>query len=473
MSTFSFKEMLELRKAQNQKKKLAQQKSKPSTITESNSSKSDSAHLEDDKMPSLSGTSTLEKLRRLEAARNQFNVPLNPPKPALHPKASQGGIKTIAICLIIVDKLHNEEIWREWIEQGDRASKDKDNDSPFRAQLYIHAKYPNRITSAWVRERTLSKTYSPEWNSPEVIRAMLAVLEDALRDKTCQRFVFGTESCMPIYNLHTAGSLLMAYDKSWMNAFHRSKNPFEEATCFKAVDSSIIPQTSVWKSIPGWIMLCRRHAKLLFDLPHALGEDLVAAWGKGQYREGGSNVWAPEEVYFPTLLALLGYLRDGGEVEGENEDQVRRKSVTYAEFKRQGDANPIAYPALTNTLLKNFRIAGAVFARKFGSGACTLEHWKFMMDTVKPPTWALEISGEIETISVVPISMSSVISTSSSNNNGNSSVNTTVTTTKTDETLPVSKPEVVVKTNIEEKNLEIKKDEKEKEIEPPNKRIKA
>jgi len=56
---------------------------------------------------------------------------------------------------------------------------------------------------------------------------MLAVLHEALKDQTCAKFVFGTESCLPIYPLRRAGELLLADGASWLNAFHRAKNPFE------------------------------------------------------------------------------------------------------------------------------------------------------------------------------------------------------------------------------------------------------
>jgi hypothetical protein len=32
-------------------------------------------------------------------------------------------------------------------------------------------------------------THSPEWNSPEVIRAMLSVLTEAVKDENCERYV--------------------------------------------------------------------------------------------------------------------------------------------------------------------------------------------------------------------------------------------------------------------------------------------
>ena len=321
----------------------------------------------DELLPLLEGSSTLEKLRKLEFSRNKFNIPKIP---TTKTTKKDNTIRTIAICLVIVDTLHNEQIWRRWIENGEN----NDGTSPYRARLFIHAKYPEKV-SKWARQYTLNDTFLPEWNSPEVIRAMLAVLETALKDRSCERFVMGTESCLPIYPLHQAGELLFAEDKSWLNAFNVPKNPFERDRAFRAVDPSVIPASSVWKSIPGWVLFCRRHAAQLVQIPRMCGDaDLVRAWGPpGQWHPGSSGVWAPEEVYFPTMLALLGFLRAEG---GGRTDQVKRQRVTFAEFAKPGDANPIAYTSLTATLVQRFRREGCVFARKFGRGAVSVEEWE-------------------------------------------------------------------------------------------------
>ena len=106
---------------------------------------------------------------------------------------------TIAICLVIVDELHHEEIWKWWLGDGigtkeeedrslnDSSSNMQENELParsscsclppatapqsadpsqsvanesvnkrrFNARLFIHAKYTDRIKSPWVRARTL------------------------------------------------------------------------------------------------------------------------------------------------------------------------------------------------------------------------------------------------------------------------------------------------------------------------------
>ena len=94
------------------------------------------------------------------------------------------GPRRIAICLVIVDKLIHEDIWRRWVESSDEE---------YSAELFVHAKHPAAITSAWARARVLPGSFRPEWNSVEVVRAMLAVLQAAVRDPAhYDRFLFGT-----------------------------------------------------------------------------------------------------------------------------------------------------------------------------------------------------------------------------------------------------------------------------------------
>ena len=94
--------------------------------------------------------------------------------------------RSIVICLVIVDCLHHEEIWKEWISESTSVGCE------YSADLIIHAKYPEKIKSNWVKMRTLEKSFRPEWNSVEVVRAMMALLEKAVQDKHCGRIVFGT-----------------------------------------------------------------------------------------------------------------------------------------------------------------------------------------------------------------------------------------------------------------------------------------
>jgi hypothetical protein len=362
----------------------------------------------------LEGNSVKEKLSKLLFARESST--LYPVATSLATKIPVSQQKTIAICLVIVDCLHHEDIWKEWIEQGNSSSE-------YKARLFIHAKHPEKIKSNWVQNQCLPLSYMPEWNSPEVVRAMLATLDAALDDPECGRIVFGTESCLPIYNLNDTGKFLYNDNKSWLDAFSNGKDNWERNNCFLSVKDNVIPIRAVWKSIPGWIMLTRYHAaeiniltkqslyltkdKIVTanctankplkgsipEIPQSgiLGTtsdaDLVKAWGPGgTWSENTPGVWAPEEVFFPTMLALLGYLRknnqNGGSTASTANDQVKRQMVTYATWKKKGDPNPIAYDNFTENMISDFRATGAVFGRKFNKDAVNVATWRTVISAV-------------------------------------------------------------------------------------------
>lgn len=138
-------------------------------------------------------------------------------------------------------------------------------------------------------------------------------------------------------------------------------------------------------------MVNRRHAEELIKLPSLVDperKDLVVAW---------NSVHAPEEVYFPTLLALLGFLRDDPNAthtvhrnSDENpfvkttNDEVWRRRVCYAEWKKKNDANPVGFPGLTVSLCNHFRRHGSIFARKFGENTVPVSQWRNVIRDATP-----------------------------------------------------------------------------------------
>ena len=172
-----------------------------------------------------------------------------------------------------------------------------------------------------------------------------------------------------------AGERLFEKEHSWLNAFHTPKNRYDGVHCFRKVRSDIIPNKSVWKCFPGWIALTRKHASDIVELPILVGADLVVAWGKGAFASNGNNVWAPEEVYFPTLLAILGYLRE------DHDDEIKRTNINFAKFARHGDANPITFNRLDHKLLYEMRETNALFGRKFSEGSCSVQLWEQLIFT--------------------------------------------------------------------------------------------
>jgi hypothetical protein len=125
----------------------------------------------------VQGATLYDRIDKL-AFQNAMCLPADPTLPAAAAPpallaasgpASARPPRRIAVCLVIVDCLFHEAVWRRWVEgcADTVTGTDTDTDT-YTAELYIHAKHPERIQSPWVRARTLPGTFLPEWNSIEV-----------------------------------------------------------------------------------------------------------------------------------------------------------------------------------------------------------------------------------------------------------------------------------------------------------------
>jgi hypothetical protein len=67
----------------------------------------------------------------------------------------------LAICLCIVDSLTHVSVWEEWVREKDGSSVS--------AELYIHAKDPEKVTNQWARSKLISITHRPNWNDVRIV----------------------------------------------------------------------------------------------------------------------------------------------------------------------------------------------------------------------------------------------------------------------------------------------------------------
>jgi hypothetical protein len=285
----------------------------------------------------------------------------------------------VAVCACIVDSLPHEHIWRRWL-YPDRTPPNNPNNgtccpSPwnnldadttktisYSADIHIHAKFPRLIQSQWVKQKLISRSFQPDWNDIRIVQAMLALAEEALHNPSTTHILFCTESCIPISSLQDTIRMLLllppttpcttdtadpakgqnyyyfsmpssirtCLHSSFLNAYNSSDptkfTRFDERTCWSKL-SHIIPYEAIWKALPGWCVLSKKHMKLVLDMPvkHLGGKELYPIFG---------TVWAPEEVFFPTALSLLGVL--------PSDEVIRNQSLVYSHFIR-GQPHPKEY----------------------------------------------------------------------------------------------------------------------------------
>ena len=293
-----------------------------------------------------------------------------PPPPTEEERKKQS--KHIAMLVLTIDDLPYEHIWKNWcknfssnsdLNDNDNVNKDgienKDgDDDEYFISIVCHAKHPQNVKSDWLRRHMLTfppklgrgnsfsdPTYlsrMPSWGSVEITRAMLDLLQDGLRignkdvkqydderfdasrylvrfpssfkkegDTTISdippvdKFLFVSESCLPVVTPRELFSRISDPTISWLNSSHRlqdtvPKNKYEDDQ-FAGINRRI-PGQYRWKG-DQWVLLSRTHASriIALDRPHVPP--------KHQLWQSFRHINASDEMFFPTSLALLGYLR--------------------------------------------------------------------------------------------------------------------------------------------------------------------
>eukprot|EP00956_Cyclotella_meneghiniana_P026868 scaffold59152_cov76-Cyclotella_meneghiniana.AAC.4 len=227
------------------------------------------------------------------------------------------------------------------------------------------------------------------------------------------RFIFVSESCLPVTTLNEmemalfgprSGSTkqttddeetnkLNPYDKSWVNARSTPNNGYSRQLQWDEIRPSDIPANLIWKA-DQWIVLNRSHGEAVASLPakYLNGRTLWYAFRRCR---------APDEMYFPTALAILGVIarptgvKEVDDVSNGNEkcagDQIRRRKVTYCDWSVSAK-NPASFTAkdLEEVTMKARR-EGCLLARKFvplsrsgqvaggDTGIVSVEDWSSLM----------------------------------------------------------------------------------------------
>ena len=281
----------------------------------------------------------------------------------------------VAVCAIIVDDFRYEHIWRKWAADDDYEQKNHG------VEFIVHAKFPEKIRSDWVRSKTLDFSHRPDWNDVRIIKAMLDTLKEALKDLDVTHMVrcsnsvywfqyidffdkiqipflfifssrllfcvqvFVTESCIPITPSKNFFDFLNSNPgKSFFN-YHDSESGsrFDELEIFSQLSRLGFPMTSLHKALPGWITICRQHASDILKLEYTV--------------DAFETIWAPEEVFFPSILSLSGALQY----------EVLNRSLTYAKWptdRKDDKAHPLTY-RFERFDINRCQKEGFFFARKF------------------------------------------------------------------------------------------------------------
>eukprot|EP00339_Tiarina_fusa_P022080 CAMPEP_0117053282 /NCGR_PEP_ID=MMETSP0472-20121206/36841_1 /TAXON_ID=693140 ORGANISM="Tiarina fusus, Strain LIS" /NCGR_SAMPLE_ID=MMETSP0472 /ASSEMBLY_ACC=CAM_ASM_000603 /LENGTH=624 /DNA_ID=CAMNT_0004768253 /DNA_START=206 /DNA_END=2076 /DNA_ORIENTATION=+ len=305
-----------------------------------------------------------------------YRIPRGFPPPAT-PEAKAKKAKHIALMVITIDDLPYEHIWKAWCQTLNPGNAKDD----YFISVVCHAKYPAKVQSGWLKQRMLvyppkvgrGNSYldpdflsrAPNWGSVEITRAMLDLLQSGLKIGHCKQkdmrfsanrflarrplvpldseeeiddsippvdqFLYVSETCLPVVSAQEMFELASDTTVSWVNARHRRdpdtpKNAYENDQ-FGNINRRI-PGQYRWKA-DQWVLLCRHHAQQIMnmDRPHIPP--------KHQLWQSFREINASDEMYIPTCLAMLGWLRFAS----DGEDTQKSRSGTHDGRRGRSDSN--------------------------------------------------------------------------------------------------------------------------------------
>lgn len=235
----------------------------------------------------------------------------------------------LAVLFLTKGALNQPEYWRKWLDEaGDEVVP------------HAHIKTPEIVEEDWFLKLQTPVSIETKWGHVSLVRAMLELLREALRNPAVTHFAFASESCIPIKTwaeirrtLRMDGrSMICSEGQGEMKEKHLRRFgavPWVEARC-RRVHSQ-------------WVMLNREAAECLME------DDFTPKF---------ESMEAPDEHYIASVLAMKGYPMDQNHIYSQDVTWVR-----WQENTNYGSA-PAEIFKLEPPLRREWRDFPGFFARK-------------------------------------------------------------------------------------------------------------
>ncbi len=235
--------------------------------------------------------------------------------------------RKVALLFLTRTDLNHTQLWKEWIDLS-------------KYTVYNHAK--NQVKDPWFAQFRIAQTCPTTWANTMLAQQVL--LRTALKDPNNYKFVFLTESCIPLRAADQVYELLTAEDNSYM----AYKNVWWDEKNTRTLSEFPI---QYHRGNGSWFILNRKHAQMIADDTHWI---LLA-----------SKHPIDNESYPSTFLCMKGVLHE-----------VNNFPTTFVDWKRSEGSSPYTFKKPTKENLdllrkaKQLHLAGDVsyfclFARKF------------------------------------------------------------------------------------------------------------
>ncbi|RYR07197.1 hypothetical protein Ahy_B05g074513 isoform D [Arachis hypogaea] len=159
----------------------------------------------------------------------------------------------IAFLFIARNRLPLEMVWDAFFRGGD---------SKF--SIFVHSRPGflfNQATtrSTYFLNRQVNDSTQVDWGEASMIEAERILLRHALDDPLNDRFVFLSDSCIPLYNFSYTYDYIMSTSTSFVDSFADTKEGR-----YNPKMHPVIPVHN-WRKGSQWVVLTRKHARIVVD----------------------------------------------------------------------------------------------------------------------------------------------------------------------------------------------------------------
>jgi hypothetical protein len=247
----------------------------------------------------------------------------------------------IGLLFLVIDGLSQPGVWRRFL-----AGHECDY------VAYTHAKFPHRLGLDFLGD-TLIPHYVPTHHSmffPHhvLVEAQLALLRHAICDARIGKFVYITQTCVPIASFQQVCEALLGDDQSWITC---EEGFWPERFSRLPLDSGIRPDQFGTSSC--WIALNRCHAEILL----ASAEEWLPKF---------AGVPAADEHFAPTVLKMAGCA-----------GECKPYTPTNVDW---GRGDPYVYNGITAEDIGQLSRGPYLFARKFSPASDIAAVWDDLVE---------------------------------------------------------------------------------------------
>ncbi|KAL4653386.1 hypothetical protein ACB092_01G299100 [Castanea dentata] len=225
----------------------------------------------------------------------------------------------IAFLFIARNRLPLEIVWDSFFRGGENKFSISVHSRPG----FLFNKATTR--SVYFLNRQVNDSIQVDWGEASMIEAERRLLKHALDDPYNERFVFLSDSCIPLYNFSYTYDYIMSTSTSFVDSFADTK----EGRYNPKMDP-VIPVHN-WRKGSQWVVLTRKHAEVVVKdstifprfQEYCKRRSLPEFWRDHPLPTDASKEHncIPDEHYVQTLLAQEG-------LEGE----ITRRSLTHSSW---------------------------------------------------------------------------------------------------------------------------------------------